>query len=240
MSPTELRRHLDRLEKDAKLEKLLDAEPAGLPWADIAWAMQFPALVGLVIQIASIATAARPADQGPPAAEIAWTLVLALVTLLLRFGWPLLRSPRERRRGRLRRRGWVVPAAIVQVNHRFYAADNTEWCPGSLLVSADPQALADPKLLQTAADRLGGLSSQDRRRMPAGHAEVAWALYHQMVPVASVPVPDEMTGGLRQCQLVTVRVPPKPLSAAGCLWALILADDLASDAAAILPSSVVP
>jgi hypothetical protein len=240
MNPTELRKHLDRLEKDSKLEKQLESGVDHLPWADIAWAMQYPALIGLVIQIVSMATAARPADQRPPAVEIAWTLFLALMMLVLRLGWPLLRSARERRRLRLRRRGWVVPAAIVQINNGFYAGDNTEWCPGSLLLSADPKATANPKLLLEAADRIGELGTKDRRQMPAAHAEVAWALYHQMAPVKSVPVPPELAGGLGNCMLVSVQVPPQPLSAAGTLWALTLADDLSPDAVAILPSSVVP
>lgn len=240
MNPTELRKHLDRLEKDGKLEKLLESRVEELPWADFSWAMQFPALIGLMIQVVSMATAARPADQGPPAVEIAWTLLLALVMLVLRYGWPLLRSARERRRLRLRRRGWVVPAAIVQVNAQFHAHDNTEWCPGSLLLSADPQAFANPKLLLEAADRIGELGTKDRRQMPAAHAEVAWAIYHEMVHVKSVPVPPELAGGLGNCMLVSVHVPPQPLQAAGTLWALTLADDLSPDAVAILPNSVVP
>lgn len=240
MNPVAMRKHLDRLEEDSKLEKLLDAKVDHLPWADFAWAMQYPAMIGLIVQLASMAMAYRRDDRVPPTTEVVWALALALVTLALRFGWPLLRCPRERRLVQLRRHGQVIPAAIVQVNPMFYDDDNTEWCPGSLLVSADPQASANPELLRAAAERLGELSTQDRRHLPAEHGEIAWALYHEMVPLASIPVPAELAAGLHQCELVTVRVPPRPLSSSGTHWALKLAGDNSPDAVAILPSSVVP
>lgn len=236
MNPLEIRKRLDELERASKLEKALDSGGGGAPWAEIVWMLQFPAMIGLAIQVTRIALAAKPDDPGPPPAEMAWAAVLVLPMLVCRFGWKLFRSARERTQARLRRKGLVVLGAIVQANDRFFDDDNEDWLPGSVLVSFDPKAR--PEALEASAQKINALKGQDRRTLPPAQAALAWDLYHEMGPTSSLPVPPELVGGLRDCLLVSAMLPPQPLAVDECLWVLALPGERSGDAVAVLPASV--
>lgn len=237
MNPLEIRKRLDELERASKLEKALDSGGGGAPWAEIVWMLQFPAMIGLAIQVTTMALAVKPDDPGPSPAEMAWSAVLVLPVLLLRFGWKLVRSPRERTQVRLRRKGLVVLGAIVQANDRYFYDDNEDWLPGSMLVSFDPKAR--PEALAAGAQKINALKRQDRRTLPPAQAALAWDLYHEMGPSSSLPVPPELVGGLRDCLLVSAMLPPKPLDVDGCFWVLALPGERSADAVAVLPATLV-
>ncbi|MBI5852155.1 MAG: hypothetical protein HZB39_14165 [Planctomycetes bacterium] len=237
MNHAAIRDRLTELEKQRKLEKLLAKDDAGLSWADMAWLLQIPAFCGVAIHVVRIGLAAS-GGQEPPAEDLAWALLLALIAVVLHRGWPMFRTRAERLGHRLRRAGVVVPAAIVQVNHAHFADDNREWHPGSILLSFDPLAAAHPQRLSDAAQRIFALRELDRRTLPAEQVVLAWDLYHSMWPVKSSPVPAELCDGLRDCVLATVMLPPEPLEDGGALAALALPRDLSPDAVRVLPGEV--
>lgn len=237
MNHAAIRERLTELEKQRKLEKLLAKDDAGLSWADMAWLLQIPAFCGAGIHVVRMGLAAS-GGQEPPAEDLAWALLLALIAAVLHRGWRLFRTRAERLGHRLRRLGVVVPAAIVQVNNAHFVDDNRAWQPGSILLSFDPLAAVDPQRLSAAAQRLFALRKADRRTLRAEQAVLAWDLYHSMWPVRSSPVPAELCDGLRDCVLATVMLPPEPLADGGALVALALPRDLSPDAVRVLPGEV--
>ena len=130
MNLTDLRKTLTRLEKADELEKLLADADEGLPWNDFVWMLQFPAFVGAAIQITIMGMNAKPEDEAPPAEDLLWMLLLVLVGLVARFLHPLFRSRVQRLRRRLRRKGAVLPAAVVQASSMW---GQLEWVWGIVL-----------------------------------------------------------------------------------------------------------
>lgn len=235
MNLTQLRKDLTRLEKKDDLEKLLADAGEGLPWNDFVWMLQFPAFVGAAIQITIMGMNAKPDDDSPPAEDMLWMLLLVLVGLAARFLHPLFRSRVQRLRRRLRRKGLVAPAAVVQASGMW---GQLEWVWGIVLCSRDPAVVAEPGRLVDAARGLFELKWRDRATLPDAHAEVAWLLYHELSPVRSVPVPEDLVGGLQDCAVTTVMLPAAPVRDGELLAALILPGDLDPRAVAILPEAV--
>lgn len=235
MNLTQLRKDLTRLEKKDDLDKLLADAGEGLPWNDFVWMLQFPAFVGAAIQITIMGMNAKPDDESPPAEDMLWMLLLVLVGLAARFLHPLFRSRVQRLRRRLRRKGLVAPAAVVQASGMW---GQLEWVWGIVLCSRDPAVVAEPGRLVEAARGLFELKWQDRATLPDAHAEVAWLLYHELSPVRSVPVPADLAGGLQDCTVTTVMLPAAPVRDGDLLAALVLPGDLDPRAVAILPEAV--
>lgn len=235
MNLTQLRKDLTRLEKKDDLDKLLADAGEGLPWNDFVWMLQFPAFVGAAIQITIMGMNAKPDDESPPAEDMLWMLLLVLVGLAARFLHPLFRSRVQRLRRRLRRKGLVAPAAVVQASGMW---GQLEWVWGIVLCSRDPAVVAEPGRLVEAARGLFELKWQDRATLPDAHAEVAWLLYHELSPVRSVPVPADLAGGLQDCTVTTVMLPAAPVRDGDLLAALVLPGDRDPRAVAILPEAV--
>ena len=235
MNLTQLRKDLTRLEKKDDLEKLLADAGEGLPWNDFVWMLQFPAFVGAAIQITIMGMNAKPDDDSPPAEDMLWMLLLVLVGLAARFLHPLFRSRVQRLRRRLRRKGLVAPAAVVQASGMW---GQLEWVWGIVLCSRDPAVVAEPGRLVEVARGLFALKWQDRATLPDAHAEVAWLLYHELSPVRSVPVPADLAGGLQDCTVTTVMLPAAPIRDGDLLAALVLPGDRDPRAVAILPEAV--
>lgn len=234
-----LRDTLHDLEKRHKLEKLLAPnQDLGLPWHDMAWLLQFPACIGIAIWVMKMADVATETKASPPPDMLAWLLLLVLVALALRCLGPLLRSKAQKLRDQVRRRGVLVPGAIVMANDAFFAADNDRWLPATLVVCFDPTAPKQLDRLAAVAKRLHALKGADRRTLPPAHADLAWDLYHEMGPLRSRPVPFELSEGLKDCLMVTVMLPPQPLEHASMLVALALPGELAAEAVAVLPASL--
>lgn len=238
MKPAEILVQLRRLEYVGRLGKLLDQDVDHLPWGDVAYVMQVPAFLGVGIHLYRMARGASETREGPEQGDLLWLLLLCVVAMTLRLGWRLLRTPTERRHLRVRRRGQLVPATMVQVNDRYFSEGNTASWPGAVLLSFDPLALERPELLSSAAQRLFQLKSVDRRTVPSAHAEIAWSLYHEMWPLASIPVPEDLTSGLRDCVLADAQVPAAPLMQNGHMWALAKPGDLSHHAVAVIPETV--
>ncbi len=237
MNYAEVRNRLDELVKNGKLEKrLAKDENASLSIADMAFVLQIFAFLGLFIHIVFMASAAGETKQAPSREDFAWFALLGLVTVVLHFGWKLLRTRRERMQLRLLRKGEVVPAAMVMVNSAWFADDNTEWWPGAVLVSFDPRAKAEPDVLVKAAHALFDLRKEDRRKLPSEQAAIAWRLYHEMGPAPSVPVSPSLCGGLRDCVLVDAKVPPQPLRDRELLVCVALAKETSPEAVRLLPA----
>jgi hypothetical protein len=234
-----VRDRLDDLEKKDKLEKCLakDDDPT-LSVADMAFLLQFFAFLGLIMHVVFMANAAGAAKQAPPKEDLAWFALLGFVATMLHFGWKLLRTRRERLLLRLRRKGEVVPAAMVMVNDAWFAEGNEQWWPGAVLVSFDPRAKSEPEVLVKAARGLFALRQQDRRTLPQEHAALAWRLYHEMGPGPNSVVPPALCGGLRDCVLVDAKLPPAPLRDGDLLVALAVAKESSPDAVRMLPADV--
>jgi hypothetical protein len=238
-SPAEVRERLAMLQRKDKLEKLLAPLEPQFPWADIVSMLQWPTYLAIAIHGARMASAAKATDASPPPESLAWLLLLALLSQGFRWGAPLLRSRRERLRRKLRREGELVPAAIVMANDAWHDEGNTEWLPGAAVVSFDPTAWKQADRLTLVAKCLFALRAQDRRTLPPPHAELAWDLYHELGPLPSRAVPFELSEGLRDCWLVSVKMPPQPLQVLGMPAALALPGESSPDAVSLLPQSVV-
>jgi hypothetical protein len=235
----EVRGRLDELEKKSKLEKRLAKDDnAMLSIADMAFVLQIFAFLGLFTHIVFMANTAGDTKDAPSREDFAWFAVLGLVTAVLHFGWKLLRSRRERTLLRLLRKGEVVPAAMVMVNNGWFDDDNTEWWPGAVLVSFDPRAKVEPAVLMHAASGLFALRKKDRRTLPSEQGAIAWQLYHEMGPGPSVAVPPSLCGGLRDCMLVSAKLPPNPMRDRDLLVCLALAKEWTPDGVRILPADV--
>ena len=228
---------LRELDRQSKLEKLLAPVDETLPWAEILNVLHWPAMIGIAIHVCCMALVAK--EQPPSRGDIGWLALLVFVAIVLKFGSPLARTRMQRLRRQLRRRGLVVPAAIVQANHAFHAPDNKQWLPASLLVAFDPAVLQRPEALAGAAERLFALKGADRRTLPPDHVPIAWSLYHEMGPVASVPVPPELVDGLRDCVLASVMLPPQPLRSTDLLLCLGLSGQPSPHAIAVIPQSAI-
>ncbi|MCK5940878.1 MAG: hypothetical protein KAI24_02815 [Planctomycetes bacterium] len=235
MNLADVRKALTRLEKKDDLEAMLAPADEGLPWHDFVWMLQFPAYIGIAIHVAVMGANARPEDDLPPDAEILWLLFLVMIALALKFLHPLFRNRIQKLRRRVRRKGLVVPAAIVQASPNW---GQTDWAWGTVVISRDPSVLQDTERLVDAARGLFDLKWADRRELPEAHAKIAWGLYHEITPLRSQPVPDELANGLRDCIVATVQLPAEPLRSGALMLALALPDERDPHAVAMLPDDV--
>lgn len=231
MKPREVREHLARLEWTHKLWKHIPKSEPTMPWADVISILPYVFYAAIFVHVLRIALAAAKAKaEGAPGAElpppetgdILWLLLLIVLSQLTRFGWGLVRTREETLGHRLRRKGKLVPAAIVQVNENYYRPGNEEPCPGALLVSFDPKALERPELLDEIAHDLVRLKDADRSRLSPEHAAIAWWLFHEMGPIESVPIPSDLTRGLAECQMSSATLAPDDYEHEGRLWVLAL------------------
>ena len=238
MNLSALREHLRKLERKGQLEKQL-AKHVAMPWSELADLLQYPAWIGFAVCFVRTflhhSEGAKTSD-----ADAIWLLGLLFAALVLRFGHGWLRSPAERLRRRVRRKGLLVPAAIVQANTAFGAADNREWQPAALLIAFDPRVVQEPQRLLRAAGAVFALKHADRRQLPADRARIAWDLYHEMGPVRSLPVPADLAEGLQDCQLVSVMLPPQPLRVGDLCMVLTVPGERSHHAVAALPASLAP
>lgn len=238
MNLREIGVRLRALEKKKKLEKLLAPSEEGLPWSEVLAILVFLGTIGLAIHMVRMGMAAVEAKQPPSGEDLLWMVCFALVVVSLRVARLFARTRSERLRIKVRRHGLVVPAAIVQANDGFFDPDNDQWWPASVLLSFDPKVMDQPELLARVARRVAALKRMDRRTLPAGQALVAWDLYHEMGPLPSVPVPEDLTEGLRDCIVATVMLPPQPLREGPLLVCLAVPGQASSSAVAVVPASV--
>ncbi len=238
MNLAAVRERLTELEDARKLERQLAARDDALSWSDLAWLLQFPAMIGVAIHVVRLANASAATGTAPPRDEWLWLVALALVAIGLHFGWQLARTPVERLRARVREDGVLAAGAIVQVADAFFAAGNDRWLPGNVLVCFDARAWREPQRLVAAAKRLFALRAEDRRTLPPEHAALAWKLYHELGPTQSWSVPSDLCDGLKECWLTSVMVPPEPLRDGELLVVLALPDQTSPDAVALLPHAV--
>jgi len=236
MNLPELNRRIRDLEKDDKLDGMLASVDEGLPWSDFLWMLQFPAYIGIAIQVTRMGMAASESDDGPPPEQLAWLMLLVVIALALKFLHPLARNRMQRLRRRLRRRGVVAAAAIVQAHDQWLESD--EWWPGTVLISFDVEAMKEPQRLVEAARSLFSLKHADRRELPEEHAGIAWSMYHEMGHLHTRPVPPDLTNGLARCYLATVDLPPEPLKLGEGYLALALEGVEDPAAVAMLPAEV--
>lgn len=238
MNLTDIAARLRELDGKGELDKLLGESDDSMPWSDIVEILQWPAMIGIAIHVWQLANVASATKASPSSAEIGWLCLLVLVALGLRYGSRFLRTPKQRLRRRLRRRGLVVPAAVVQVNNAFFAEDNDRAWPGSVLVSFDPTVVDRIETLARVAKRLFTLKRADRRTLAPDHAALAWNLYHELGPTKALPVPADITEGLRDCVLVSVVMPPRPLEVGPSIVCLALPGESSPDSVAALPASI--
>ncbi|MFT4515597.1 MAG: hypothetical protein ACI89X_004941 [Planctomycetota bacterium] len=235
MNLADLRSRLSRSEKKGDLEKLLNQTDDELPWHDLIWMLQFPAFLGAGILVAYMASAANPEDTGPPVGQMLALAILVLCGTAMHFLHPFFRNRVQKLQRRLRKKGLVVPVALVQANSMWGQVD--EWLYGSVLVSLDPDGVTQPNLLVAAAENVFALKSADRSTLPKDQRETAWNLYNELAPVRAVKVPESLTPGLSKCLLASVLLPPEALCEGSLLFALALPNDLDPNAIAILPEA---
>ncbi len=235
MNLADLRARLTRAEKANDLEKLLNQTDDGLPWHDFVWMLQFPAFIGAGILVAFMASDAKPQDAAPPPAQLITLAVLGLLGAAMHFLHPFFRNQVQKKQYRVRKKGLVVPAALVQANSMWGQVD--EWLYGSVLISLDPEVVSRPNLLADAGEIIFATKDKDRSTLPKDQREVAWTLYHELVPVRSVKVPESLTPGLSKCIMASVQLPPEALCEGPLLFALALPNDLDPTAIAILPEA---
>lgn len=233
-----IERRLAELRKQGKLEEVLHQRVETLPWSEILYVFHYVAIAGLGVHIVRMAMTASQTKERPADAEFLWFVVLAFVAVALRIASLFARTKAERVMRKVRKHGRCVPAAIVQANPAFFAPGNDQWVPADLLVSFDENAMRSPERLSAVARRLESLRHLDRRTLPPEQAEIAWGLYHEMGPRPSDPVPAALSEGLRDCLLVSVMLPPRPLLEDDCLVGLAIANELSPFAVAVLPAEV--
>jgi len=226
------------LQKKGRLDRLLHDANDRLPWSEILYVLHYAAIAGIAVQVVRMVMIASETKERPADAEFLWFVFLMLVGASLRVASWFARSKAERVARRVRRYGRVAPAAIVQANPGFFAPDNDQWRPAAVLLCFDPAAVAGPERLNAVAARLESLRRVDRRTLPADDAEIAWRLHHEMGPLPSFRVPGHLTDGLRDCLLVGVMLPPRPLVADECVLCLAVANELSPHAVAVLPAAV--
>lgn len=236
MNLAEMRGRLTKLEKEGDLEKLLASADEGLAWNDFVWMLQFPAFIGAAIQITYMGLNAKEGDESPPGEELLWMLVLVLIGAAMRFLHPLFRNKIQKLRFRVRRKGFVVPGALVQANAMWGKVD--DWVHGSILICFDANILNQPNLLVDAAQAIFALKNVDRSTLPKEQRAVAWSIYNELAPVRSVKVPESLTKGLKDCIMATVLLPPEALCEGSLLFALAVKDNLDPNAVAVLPETV--
>lgn len=243
MKPRELREQLARLEWTGKLEKHIPEATPAMPWADVISILPFVFYAAIFVHMVRLVLAAAEAQKAggaprPPDAEVLWLVLLIVLSQLARFGWGLVRTREESLGRRLRRKGKLVPTAIVQANNNYYDPDNEAPWPGALLVSFDPVALETPEKLDEAARGLARLKHADRSQLPPAHAAVAWWLFHEMAPVESIAIPPELSCGLKECQLSAATLRPGDYEHEGRLWVLALRKSRSPLAVATIPAKV--
>ena len=235
MNLADQRARLTRAQKADKLEKLLAAADEGLPWNDFVLLLQIPAFLGAAIQVAYMANNIPPGADGPPAEEVLWLMVLVLLGTAMHFLHPLFRNRIQKIRHRVRTKGIVLPAAIVQANSQWGEVD--DWMYGSVLISLDPEVTHQPKLLVDAADKIFAIKHVDRSTLPHDQRAVAWSLYNELAPIRFIKVPESLTPGLSKCIMACVLLPPEPLREGPLLFALALPNELDPNAIAMLPEA---
>jgi len=236
MNLSDVRGRLSKLERKEDLEKLLATVDEGLPWHDFVWMLQFPAYIGAAIQVTMMGMNAKEGDDGPPGEEMAWLLLLVLIGVAMKFLHPLFRNKLQKLRRRVRKKGFVLPAALVQANSLWGQVEN--WVHGSVLICFDPNIVNKPELLTEAAKSVFALKGVDRSTLPKDQRALAWSLYHELAPVRSIKVPESLTGGLKNCIMATVQLPPEALCEGSLLFALAVPDNLDPNAIAMLPEEV--
>lgn len=238
MNLAAMRERLRDLERQGALENLL-APHVEMPFADLIGLLQYPAFVAAAVHLTRMGLAARGTAARPGDGDLLWLVLLLGIAVLLRFGSARWQGRDAIVRQRVRRKGLLLPAAIVQANDSFGDPDNVEWRAANLLVSFDEAVLAEPARLVRAAERLLDLKFADRRMLPSAEAALAWDLYHEMGPVVSLPVPVQRAEGLRDAWLVSAMLPPQPLRVGDSLLVLALRGERSPHAVAVLPASVV-
>lgn len=236
MNLTDVRKRLSKLEGKEDLEKLLATEDEGLPWHDFVWMLQFPAYVGAAIQVTVMGMSAKEGDDGPPGEEMLWLLFLVFLGVAMKFLHPFFRNKVQKLRRRVRKKGLVLPAALVQANSLWGQVD--DWVYGSVLICFDPAIVNKPDMLTLAAKEIFALKSVDRGALPKEQRAIAWSLYNELAPVRSVKVPETLTNGLKNCIMATVQLPPEALCEGELLFALAVPDNLDPNAIAMLPEEV--
>jgi len=241
--PTELREHLTRLEWTGKLERHIPETSPAMPWAHVISILPFVFYGAIFVHMLRLVLAAAEAQKAgglprPPDAELLWLLVLIVLSQIARFGSGLVRTREESIGHRLRRKGKLLPAAIVQANSNYYAPGNVDPWPGALLVSFDPKASESPERLDAVARDLARLKHADRSQLPPAHAAVAWWLFHEMAPVESIAIPPELSHGLTECQLSAATLRPDDYEHDGRLWVLALRKNRSPLAVATIPAKL--
>jgi hypothetical protein len=234
-----LRDRLRTLLRKGELDKVLaPTDDDALPWSTWFEVNVWMATVGAAAAIYAVAVRERPADARPSAAEL--VPAAALVVLVLAFKvLAKVAVPRwQRRRRALVGRGRFVPAALVQANTAWFADDNEQWLPASIVVSFDAAAAEQPTRLELVAGRLQRAKETDRRQLAPDEAWLAWDLYHELGPLSARAIPAALCGGLRDCWLASVLLPPRPLRLGDLPLVVALPDDRSPGAASALPAEL--
>lgn len=227
MTPRQLREHLFRLEWTGKLHKHLPRLESAMPWADIISLLQYVFYVAIAAHLTRMVLAAAEAQKAggeprPPDGDILWLLLLMVLSQVARYGWWLLRTRDEAIGHRLRRRGKLLPAAIVQVHDSYFDPDQEKRCGAWLLMSFDRQAHEAPARLDAIARKLFALKRADRSKLSPEHAAIAWSIFHEIGLTESRSVPEDLTGGLRTCQMSFAWVHREDFHHEARLWVLAL------------------
>ena len=163
--------------------------------------------------------------------------VLVVVAVALIVLSRFARTSYQRRRYRLGREGQIVPGALVQVDNNWLRSDNEESWGGMVVVSLDPAAEDDGGLrLQAIVSDLWELKESDRRLLDDDELRFAWTMYAEIGTKRRLRVPPALSHGLQDCWLLSTIIPVAPLRYGEILiYSLMLLDDEAKDAAAVLP-----
>jgi hypothetical protein len=243
VKPSETREHLARLEWTGKLAKFLPKYDPAMPWADVVSVLPYVFYAAIFVHLCRMVIAAAELQKAggeprPPTEHVLWLLLLVVLSQFARFGWALVRTKEETIGHRLRRKGRLLPTAIVQANQNYYDPDNEDPWPGVALVSFDAKALARPELLDEIAHDLARLKRADRSQLSPEHAAVSWWLFHEMGPIESMPIPPDLSRGLSECQMSCVTLAPGDYEHEGRLWVLALRKSRSPLAVATIPAEV--
>lgn len=243
MKPAQTREHLSRLEWTGKLAKFLPKFEPAMPWADVISVLPYVFYAAIFVHLCRMVLAAAELQKAggeprPPTGDVLWLVVLVVLSQFARFGWALVRTREESIGHRLRRKGKLLPAAIVQANQNYYDPDNEDPWPGVVLLSFDPKALERPELLDELAQDLARLKHADRSRLSPEHAAVSWWLFHEMGPIESLPIPPDLTRGLAECQMSCVTLAPGDYEHEGRPWVLALRKSRSPLGVSTIPRSV--
>ena len=230
-----------RLKAGGLREFLAPSGRVELPWSSWFFVVGWVAIVSAGIAARRIGDAS-PGEGAPPVEAF---LPVALLVLAWVLGMVLsmtTRTREERCERALKKKGVVVPAAVVMANGNWQDVHPDEregscrgqWWQGVVVYGFDPEV--EERVLEEAGRALFDLKTSDRTALDPERLVLAWTLWQEQAGHQGLRVPDGFVSGLRDAWMASVPLPHDPLRHGDCVVALAVPNDPTPGSVVVLPA----